>query len=525
VPSQRRAQSLAIRRLRRRRGEQVRAGLIAIVLVVVGTYLAFQGELPFRDHYELKAVFQTSNNVKKRQPVRIAGVQVGEVTSVEATGPGDEQALVTMRIEEEGLPLYEDAQLKIRPRLFLEGNWFLDLEPGTPGAGKFEDGDTIPIQNTRTPVQLGQVLNTLQSDTRENIRQIFQEYGSAVSGAGARGYRRSIPYWESAYRDQAIVQDATRGEKPRDLSEYIDGAGRVARGLDRSPQALKSLVTDFNIAAGAFAREATALETAIEELPRTLRAAQPALAALNEAFPPLRRFARDLRPSIREQGRTIDVAFPFLQQTRRLVSQAELRGLAADLRPTVPDLARLSARSIPLYEQLRLAASCENHVILPWANDRVDDPNFPATGSVSEEAPKSLVGLAGESRTGDANGQWARVLTSAGEHTVQVGPNLFAQSYFPVLGTNPPKPVTFPSYREDVPCETQEPPDLRSTPGPGEPTIASGPLPADALPRYRRARDRAVGEARRMLRQDALAGSHRVSPREPGLRDIEELGR
>ncbi len=154
----------------------------------------------------------------------------------------------------------------------------------------------------------------------------------------------------------------------------------------------------------------------------------------------------------------------------------------------------------------------------------MDDPNFPATGTVAEEAPKSLVGLAGESRTGDANGQWARVLTSAGEHTVQVGPNLFAQSYFPILGSNPPKPVTFPTYREDVPCETQEPPDLRSTPGPGEPTIDSGPLSPSVLPRYRRARDRAVRVARQMLREDGLAGRYRVSSREATLHDIQELG-
>ena len=55
----------------------------------------------------------------------------------------------------------------------------------------------------------------------------------------------------------------------------------MARGLDRSPEPLKSLITDFNTAAGAFAREAGNLELAIDELPRTLRAARPALGELN----------------------------------------------------------------------------------------------------------------------------------------------------------------------------------------------------------------------------------------------------
>jgi phospholipid/cholesterol/gamma-HCH transport system substrate-binding protein len=509
----RRAQSLALRRLRRRKGENLRAGLIAILLVAIGTYFAFQGEVPFRDHYEIKAVFETSNNVKQRAPVRISGVHVGEVVKVEPTGPGDQQALVTMRIEDEGRPIYEDAQIKIRPRLFLEGNFFLDLEPGRPGGDEVEDGEVIPIQQTKTPVQLGQILNALQFDVRTHTRMLFREYGSALQGEGARGYRRSLRYWEPAYRNGALVSDAQRGERPRDLSEYIDAAGRVARGLDRHRQSLKSLVTDFNTAAGAFARESVALEAAIAELPRTLRAAQPALFELNRALPPLRRFARDLRPSIREQGRTIDVAMPFLEQSRRLVSRDELRGLAQDLRHTVPSLARLTERTIPLYRQVRAASSCENEVIEPYSHDQVVDPNFPAVGPVFEEAPKSLPGVAGESRSGDANGQWFHVLTSAGEHTIDVGNGLYAQAFFPIRGTNPPKPRTYPQYREDIPCETQEPPDLRSRPGPGEPTVQPGPTGL-LRERQARARTRAVRWLRRELERTGLDRRYRVSSRE-----------
>ena len=77
----------------------------------------------------------------------------------------------------------------------------------------------------------------------------------------------------------------------------------------------------------------------------------------------------------------------------------------------------------------------------PWSNDKVPDPSFPPTGPVYEEAPKPLPGLAGESRDGDANGQWVRVLTSGGDRTVNIGNDQFAQAYRPILGTNPPKPV------------------------------------------------------------------------------------
>ncbi len=281
-----------------------RAGLIAIVVIAVGTFFAFSKAIPFLSHYEVSAVVYSANNVKERQPVRIAGVEVGQVVEVEHPEPGKERAVIRMRIEDEGRPVHEDATVKIRPRLFLEGNWLIDLEPGTPAKKEIPDGGTIPIQQTARPVQLGQVLTALQSNTRKNLQTLLAEYSDAVEPEGADGFRRSIPHWKPAYRDSAVVQEATLGTREHDLSEYIDGAGRVARGLDRNPEQLKSLVTDLSRAAGAFAREAGSLERAIAELPRTLRAAQPALGELNASFPPLRRFARDLRPGVRASNET-----------------------------------------------------------------------------------------------------------------------------------------------------------------------------------------------------------------------------
>ena len=491
-----------------------RAGLIAIALMIVGTYFAVARGLPIGDPYEIEAVFRTANNVKEKQPVRIAGVEVGKVVEVRHLEPGTEAAVITMRIEDDGRPIHRDARVSIRARMFLEGNWFLDLQPGTPTAGELPDGGTLPVAQTRGPVQLGQVLSTLQADTRKNLQTLLDEYSSALEGEGADGYRRSIPYWEPAYRNAAIVQDATLGVLQHDLSEYVDSSGRVARGLDRRPAALKGLIADFNTAAGAFAREARNLELTIAELPRTLAAARPALFALNEALPPFRRFANDLEPSIAEAGETIDVALPFLREARGLVSEPELRGLAHDLRPTAPALARLTQLTRPLYEQVRLASSCENEVLHEWSTDKVTDPRFPASGPVYEEAPKPLPGLAAESRNGDANGQWVHVLTSAGDRTINIGNGLFAQAYQPLIGTNPPKPDAIPPLRPSVACETQETPDLRTRPGPPDTEVARGmPDTAEARRRYREARGRAIDWVEQMLEDTGVDRSYRVASR------------
>src|SRR5688500_6298695 len=109
-----------------------RAGVIALVIVIVGVYFGFTKANPFADPYEMQAVFDTVNNLKQRSPVRIAGIEVGKVTKVEAIDSGDGAARVTMEIQEKGLPIHQDAEIKVRPRIFLEGNFFVDLRPGSP---------------------------------------------------------------------------------------------------------------------------------------------------------------------------------------------------------------------------------------------------------------------------------------------------------------------------------------------------------------------------------------------------------
>ncbi len=94
-------------------------------------FLGFTKDIPFTTPFEVRAVFESANSIRTHSPVRIAGVEVGKVKSVEAQ-PGLEHRRRVMSINKDGLPLHTDATAKIRPRIFLEGNFFVDLDPGTP---------------------------------------------------------------------------------------------------------------------------------------------------------------------------------------------------------------------------------------------------------------------------------------------------------------------------------------------------------------------------------------------------------
>ncbi len=453
--------------MRRKRTEgdkrsAVRWGAALLILVAIGTYLGFTKSVPFRGHYEIKAAFKTVNDLKPDSPVRVAGVNVGKVAKIEHVA-GGKGGLVTIRLDDRSIPLREDAQMKIRPRIFLEGNYFIDVKPGSPDAKPLKEGATIPVQQTAAPVQFGELLTALQSDTRRDLQILLDEYGRGVSGRGGEGYNRSIRYWEGAYRDGAIVNQATLGILEHDLSGYIKGAGAVAEALDRDPQALKDLITDFSTTANALASESTNLSATIAELPRTLRAGRRALGSLNAAFPSFRRFIAAMRPAVRSSRPALDAALPFVRQLRGLVSRPELRGLSSELRAVTPDLVELNRGGVPLHRQIRALSSCQNNVVLPWTNDTIPDQKFKATGPVYQEAPKTLTGLSGESRSFDANGQYVRSLAATANYSFATGDGRRFFTTDPIQGVQPPKALKGrPPLMPNVPCETQEPPDLRT---------------------------------------------------------------
>ena len=178
-------------RRRRSRISAFAAGLIGLIVIGVACYFVFGGSSPFSGTpYQLKAVFTSETQLHIPSPVRIAGVDVGEVTSVKHIGGSSSQAgLVTMSINPNGLPIHSDATMKIRPRIFLEGNFYVDLQPGTPSAPDLKSGSTVSVGRTAGPVQLDRVLSSLNSETRTNLETLLRGLGSSLNAqpTAARG--------------------------------------------------------------------------------------------------------------------------------------------------------------------------------------------------------------------------------------------------------------------------------------------------------------------------------------------------
>jgi phospholipid/cholesterol/gamma-HCH transport system substrate-binding protein len=498
-----------VRPTRRKRLPNWAIGLVLVLLLTMASYMAFAKRLPWTHKYEVNAVFTSAANIRASSPVRIAGVNVGKVTKVEhlsaddnATAQADgvpqdssqsQAAVVTMELDDSALPIHTDATMKIRPRLFLEGNLFVDIQPGSPSAPEADDGYTVPAEQTSVAVQLDQVLTTLQSDVRTNVQVLLDQFGKALTKyGGAKGFREFYRTSGSAFKNTSLVNEALLGTEPHDLSGLVKNLDSTVAALDQHEESLKDLVTNLATVTGSFAAQDQALAEGIGELPNTLRAGTPALAALNSSFPQVRAFAREALPGVKTTPATLDAATPLLKQVRGLVSKPELRGLVGDLRGAIPPLAKLSHKTVPFLKQGRALSSCFNEVVIPWSQGTVDDPETPAGGKIFQELGYGLEGLNGESRTGDANGEIIRVVAGGGLNTVVIpGANAAADQVgmtpLPISGARPAINSSLKTpFRPDVPCEKQDPPNIDSGQPAAPPTQsrASAPVaspPADAL--------------------------------------------
>ncbi|WP_372789277.1 MlaD family protein [Paraconexibacter sp.] len=458
-------------------------GFLVLLAAVVGTYFGFAKDLPFTSDFKVRAVFESANSIRPNSPVRIAGVNVGKVVGIDRQD-GTNAATLTMEVKDKGLPLHKDATLKIRPRIFLEGNFFVDVEPGTPGSPTIDDGDTLPITQTATPVQLDEILTTLQNDTREDLKTALDGFGTALTyeptgvddrghdpvvhgKSGAQALNDSYRTGGRALKNLSIVNEAMLGTEPRDLSKLIKGLGRVTAALATRQEQLGDLVSNLNTTMGSLASEQDNLRATVRTLAPTLETANRTFASLNAAFPSTRAFAREILPGVRETAPTITASFPWITQTRRLLGPDELQGLAQDLRPTTAALSKVVDVSLDLFPQADLVSKCLTRVVLPTGDIKIDDGTLSTDRENYKEFWYAMVGLAGEGQNVDGNGMMVRFMPGGGDQTISsgkvggaTGDVLFSNASARPLGTRPAFPGKRPPYNSDAPCFQQKIPDL-----------------------------------------------------------------
>jgi phospholipid/cholesterol/gamma-HCH transport system substrate-binding protein len=453
-------------------------GVLVILGLVALFYLAATKDVPFfSGGHEVRIEFQSANQIAPNAPVRIAGVNVGKVESIDA-GP-NHTATVTVSLDDEALPLHTDATARIRPRTFLEGAFFVDLTPGSPSAPVLPDGGIVPVGQTSDPVQLDQILTILQPTVRESLRTAVQGLGKALSGPAPRAMNRTIPILDPLFRNQAIVSEATMGTAPHDLSGAIESSSKVAAALAADRPRLGGVVRDFSTVAAALASRQRELGATINGLDRVLGEAPSTLDAVHAATPATRKLVEATRPLLRRAPGVIRPTIPLAGQIRSLLVPGRLPALVSLGVPTVRSLAEAAPDAIVSFDGLRAPTSCLLHNVLPTLNSPVDDGSLSTGEPVYREFLYSLTGLASATRNFDGNGFATRYYSGFGSEFVTTPfgdptQRLIGMSDQAIAGSRPLKPASAPPLRPDVPCTQDAPPNLQAATGPGGFTAPSG---------------------------------------------------
>jgi phospholipid/cholesterol/gamma-HCH transport system substrate-binding protein len=464
-------------RRRKPRVSNVQAAVLGLLAVAIVCYAVFGGGLPFGGSaFTLKAVFTSNTDLHIPSPVRIAGVDVGEVTAVQRIDGSPNAGIVVMQIDSDGLPIHSDATAQIRTRIFLEGNFYVNLQPGTPEAPTLSSGATLPAANTSGPVQLDRVLSALDTSARANLQKLVQGFGASLNvpgkdgTTGAQGLNRALTYSARAFAASSIVNQALLGEKPGDLTGVVRGEAAVFRSLASTGAQLPELVSSFDATMAALAEHQQDLSKSVAELPPVLRSALAADSALDASFAPTQAFARALTPSIKHLGPTIAVATPWLQQLTALSSPSELEGLLQVLTPAVANTAVAVKATTPLINTAATLAKCFSKVLVPTGDEKITADSSPPKGlAVYQQLFQSAVGLAGATQDLDGNGHYVRATLGGGATQLQTQPlkpagALYGNAVLPVLGTFPSWPSSgkAPKLNSSVPCYTQTAPNLNS---------------------------------------------------------------
>jgi phospholipid/cholesterol/gamma-HCH transport system substrate-binding protein len=297
--------------------------------------------------FELKAEFETAQAVVpgQGQTLRVAGVRVGDVDSVELE---DGRGVVTFAVDREFLPVYRDATILMRPTTGLK-DMFFQLDPGTKKAGEVEDGGTLPVSNTAPDVNLDEILAALDSDTQAYLRLMLVGAGKGLEGRG-RDLGEVLGSLGPLNRDlkRLNVEVATRREN---LARLIHNLNLVTGAVGRHDDDLTQLVGASNSALGAIAEQDTNVQRAVRLLDPTLRTSERTLrdvsamaAELGPALGDLRPFARNLdevNSSVRELAEETTPVLkkevrPFVRAARKPVG--DLKVAAKRYRDAAPRL-------------------------------------------------------------------------------------------------------------------------------------------------------------------------------------------
>lgn len=375
--------------------------LMGMVVIAVASLSYLVGNLrtslPWDNPYRVKvAVDDAKGVIPGKQEVRISGVPVGSITKADLVGG---RPVLEVTIDRKYAPLYRDARVRLRPKTPLD-DLFLDVERrGHVSAGKLQDGETLTAERTRTPVDIGRVLNIFDADTRPRVKQAIDELGRGLGDHGDQ-LRATLVELTPFLRDAqgltselAIRRGHTRrlihnlrvmihelGSREHQLGQLVAGGATSLSELGRADAPLGATIAQLPPTLRRLQTSFAAVRAATGELDPALDALRPSADALPSGLAALRRLTLDAHPAVTALRRPVARLAPFVANLRP--TAVDLDRAFADLVPQAPRLDRITAKVVPC--ELPLQKFFQNTIsVTKFHTGRVAFPRGQLVGGLS----------------------------------------------------------------------------------------------------------------------------------------------
>jgi phospholipid/cholesterol/gamma-HCH transport system substrate-binding protein len=351
--------------------------------ILLFMWVTFGGPTPFKAKpYEITIPFNEATQLAQQSDVRISGVSIGKVQSIDVA-PDGKEALATVDIDDKYGPIPENTRAILRTKTLL-GETYVELTPGSSSEPALEDGGTLPSANVAESVQLDEIFRTFNAPTRAAFQEWMRNSAIAIEGNGQNlsaafaqfgptlsefdQLFRVLDTQELAVRDLfrngATALKAFRGRNGQ-LADLIQSSNAVFQttatrehDIEALFKAFPTFLDEFRITLDRLRVFSVNTDPLMRQLVPAAEELSPTLIALAKFSPEAEGFFKGLLPVIDESS----TGFPALRKLFRDEFPPLLRAVDPFLRNVNPILTSLGQYKRELAASMANVASATNAV-------------------------------------------------------------------------------------------------------------------------------------------------------------------
>lgn len=323
--------------------------LLAAALVVL---LAGTGASSGGGGYRVRAIFDSASFLVPGEDVKIAGVKVGSIESLDVTP--DNKAAIVLRIDDPAFQDFkQDAHCTIRLQSLI-GEKFVACEPTLPkGADsppapplrQIRHGDgkgqyLLPVTNTSAPVDIDLLSNIMRLPERQRFAIIINELGVGLAGNGQE------------------LNTVIRRADPA-LYQF----DQVLNILAAENRTLANLATESDAALAPVAAQSQSISDFIDKAGATATATAARGDAMEQSFARFPAFLQQLDPTVKRLGEFASAGLPVM---------TNLRAAAPSIDTLFEQLGPFSTAALPTFRTLGTLADT-GRAALPAAEPIIRD--------------------------------------------------------------------------------------------------------------------------------------------------------